>query len=100
MTAMRGRAYLAAGQPSLAAVEFHKIVDHPTVDPLSHSNLPLAHLGLARASALLGDLAGSGDEYEKFFALWKDADQDLPVLRDARLEYARLQGPSGPVQVP
>jgi tetratricopeptide (TPR) repeat protein len=99
LPAMRGRACLAAGQPGPALVEFHKIVDHPTVDPLS-LNLPLAHLGLARASALQGDLAGSRDEYEKFFTLWKDADPDLPVLRDARLEYARLQGPRGPFQVP
>jgi len=88
--AMRGRAYLAAGQPDLAAIEFHKIIDHSTADPRSH-NLPLAHLGLARACALQGDVAGSRDEYEKFFALWKDADPDLPVLMDARLEYSRLR---------
>ena len=89
LPAMRGRAYLAARQPSLAAVEFHKIIDHPTIDPLSH-DLPLAHLGLARAYALQGDVAGSRDEYEKFFAMWKDADPDLPVLKDAHLEYDGL----------
>jgi predicted Zn-dependent protease len=89
LPAMRGRAYLAARQPSLAAVEFHKIIDHPTVDPLSHE-LPLAHLGLARACALQNDVAGSRVQYEKFFAMWKDADKDLPVLRDALLEYAGL----------
>jgi serine/threonine protein kinase/Flp pilus assembly protein TadD len=99
LPAMRGRAYLAARQPSLAAIEFHKIVDHPTVDPLSH-DLPLAHLGLARACALQNDVAGSRVEYEKFFALWKDADADLPVLREARLEYGRLQEPHGPFHVP
>jgi tetratricopeptide (TPR) repeat protein len=90
LPAMRGRAYLAARQPSLAAVEFRKIIDHPTVEPLSH-DLPLAHLGLARAYALLDDVANSKDEYEKFFALWKDADADLPVLKDARVEYTRLR---------
>jgi eukaryotic-like serine/threonine-protein kinase len=90
LPALRGRAYLAARLPALAAAEFHKIVDHPTADPLSH-DLPLAHLGLARALALQGNVARSGDEYEKFFALWKDADGDLPVLRDARLEYARIR---------
>ena len=90
LPAMRGRAYLAARQPSLAAIEFHKIIDHPTIEPLSHE-LPLAHLGLARADALLGDLAGSRAEYERVFALWKDADPDLPVLKDAHLEYARLR---------
>ena len=89
LPAMRGRAYLAARHPSLAAIEFHKIIDHPTIEPLSHE-LPLAHLGLARADASLGDLAGSRDEYDRFFALWKDADPDLPVLKDARLEYAGL----------
>lgn len=52
---------------------------------------PLAHLGLARAYALENHKAESRDEYEKFFALWKDADADLPILKQARLEYARQQ---------
>lgn len=72
-----------------AAVEFHKIVDHPTLEPRSH-DLPLAHLGLARACVLQGDTAGARDEYEKSFALWKDADKDLPVLKAAHLEYSKL----------
>jgi serine/threonine protein kinase/tetratricopeptide (TPR) repeat protein len=96
LPAMRGRAYLAEKQPGLAVVEFRKIVDHPTVDPLSY-NLPLAHLGLARAYALQDDVAHSGDEYKRFFALWKDADADLPVLKDARLEYAHLRSSRDPV---
>ena len=86
---LRGLAYLAARQPGLAAVEFHKVVDHPTLDPRSH-DLPLAHLGLARAEVLQGHVAEGRAEYEKLFALWKDADDDLPVLKAARLEYARL----------
>ena len=62
---LRGRAYLAARQPDLAAIEFHKIVDHPTLDPLSH-DLPLAHLGLARACVLQGDIAGAGTNMRSF----------------------------------
>jgi serine/threonine protein kinase/tetratricopeptide (TPR) repeat protein len=85
----RGRAYLAARQPALAAVEFHKNLDHPGLDPES-IYLPLAHLGLARACVLEGDVAGGRGEYEKLFALWKDADEDLPVLKQARLEYSKL----------
>jgi serine/threonine protein kinase/Flp pilus assembly protein TadD len=87
--ALRGQAYLAAGQPDFAAIEFRKILDHPTLDPRSHQ-LPLSHLGLARASALRGDQAGARRDYEAFFALWKDADEDLPVLAQARREYAKI----------
>ena len=87
---MRGRAYLAAGQPGAASIEFHKVIDHPTLDPRS-KDLPLAHLGLARACALQGDKTGARNEYETLFSLWKDADEDLPVLKQARLEYAKLQ---------
>ena len=90
LPAMRGRAYLAARQPELAIAEFHKIVDNPGVAPHSY-DLPLAHLGLARALALQGNPAAAKDEYEKFFALWKDADADIPVLRAARLESARIR---------
>lgn len=91
LPAMRGRAYLAAKQPQLAAIEFLKIIDNPTVDPLSH-DVPLAHLGLARAYALEGRLPASVEEYKKFFALWKEADPDMPLLKEARLEFARLPG--------
>ena len=50
---------------------------------------PLAHVGLARALAKAGDISASRREYEAFFAMWKDADPDLPVLVEARQEYAR-----------
>jgi hypothetical protein len=52
---------------------------------------PLAHVGLARAAALTGDTAKSRKAYEEFLGLWKDADPDLPVLRDAKREFARLK---------
>jgi serine/threonine protein kinase/tetratricopeptide (TPR) repeat protein len=90
MPAMRGRAYLAAGEPELAAIEFRKITDHPSVDPLSHDTA-LAHLGLARAYALQGNSSASVTEYGKFFELWKDADADLPPLKNARAEFAQLR---------
>jgi len=73
-----------------AAREFQKIVKNRGVDPLSPQS-PLAHVGLARAYALEGDTAASRSEYEKFFAWWKDADPDIPILKQAKAEYARLQ---------
>ncbi|HTB10632.1 MAG TPA: winged helix-turn-helix domain-containing protein [Bryobacteraceae bacterium] len=87
--AMRGRAFLAAKQYDLAEGEFRKIVDHPTAGVVS-ANVALAHLGLARARAFEGNVAGSRAEYDTFFALWKDAESDVPVLRQAKAEYAKL----------
>ena len=51
----------------------------------------LAHLGLARARALSGDTAGARTAYQDFFALWKDADPEIPILKEAKAEYAKLQ---------
>jgi len=90
LPAMRGRAYLADKQYARAEAEFRKIVNHPTVDPLSE-DLPLAHLGLARALAFEGNVAGSREEYLRFFDLWKDAEPDVPTLGLAKAEYAQLQ---------
>jgi DNA-binding winged helix-turn-helix (wHTH) protein/tetratricopeptide (TPR) repeat protein len=87
--AMRGRAYLAAKQFDLAEREFQKVIDHPTAGIVS-ANVALAHLGVARARALAGNVTGSRDEYAKLFALWKDAEPDVPVLLQARSEYAKL----------
>ncbi len=86
---IRGSAYLSAQMGTNAAGEFQKILKNQGIDPLS-PYFPLAHLGLARANALQGDIAASRGEYERFFALWKDADQDIPILREARNEYAKL----------
>ena len=87
---VRGEAYLALREGGEAAREFQAVIDHRGLGPLDY-HWPLAHLGLARAMALTGDTAKSRQMYEAFFRLWKDADPDLPVLKQARAEYARLQ---------
>jgi tetratricopeptide (TPR) repeat protein len=86
---VRGLAYLQAQNGALAAAEFQKIIEHRGWDVLSQF-WPLAHLGLGRAAALQGDGVKSRRAYEDFFLLWKDADSDLPVLKEARGEYERL----------
>jgi hypothetical protein len=53
--------------------------------------MPLAHLGKARALAQSGDASGARTAYQDFFALWKDADPDIPILKDARAEYSKLK---------
>jgi eukaryotic-like serine/threonine-protein kinase len=87
---MRGQAQLQAKNGALAAAEFQKIIDHRGWDVLSPL-WPLAHLGLARAAALQGDVAKSRQAYEDFFRLWKEADVDLPVLSEAKREYESLK---------
>lgn len=87
---LRGQAELRAGNGKEAAAEFHKILDRPGIDPLSPF-IPLARLGAARAAALAGDAVESRKGYQEFFALWKDADADIPVLREAKAEFARLK---------
>jgi eukaryotic-like serine/threonine-protein kinase len=88
---VRGKAYLTWHPETGAAVaEFQKILDHRGVvvdEPIG----ALAHLGLARAHALQGDTAKARTKYQDFFALWKDADPDIPILKQARAEYATLQ---------
>jgi tetratricopeptide (TPR) repeat protein len=92
---IRGSAYLAAGLGTDAVREFQKIVKNQGVDPVS-PYYPLAHLGLARGYALQGDKASCRREYEEFFALWRDADQDIPILREARSAYSQLGRPASP----
>ena len=86
---LRGLAGLHAGKGAEAAAEFQKILDHKGRNwgPL----YPLAYLGLARAAALAGDTAKAKKAYQDFFALWKDADPDIPTLIAARKEYAALR---------
>src|SRR5207244_1048246 len=87
---VRGEAYLAAHQGDKAAAEFQKILDHRGIvfnEPIG----ALAHLQLGRAYALQGDAAKSRAAYQDFLALWKDADADIPVLKQAKAEYAKLQ---------
>lgn len=86
---IRGQAYLRQRAGQRAAAEFQKILDNRGAG--MDSNLyPLAHLGLARAAAIAGDTGQSRKSYEEFFALWKDADPAIPVLKEARQEYQRL----------
>jgi eukaryotic-like serine/threonine-protein kinase len=87
---LRGQAYLRAQQGGNAAQEFQKILDHRGITGNSPV-APLAHLGLARAYALSGDTTKAKTAYQDFFALWKDADPDIPILKQAKAGYAKLQ---------
>ncbi|MGH9601621.1 MAG: tetratricopeptide repeat protein [Terriglobales bacterium] len=90
----RGRAYLRVGKGKEAADEFQKLLGTRLVQPTSPL-LSLAHLGLARAHALSGDTASARKAYQDFFALWKDADPDIPILKEAKAEYAKLSRNAG-----
>ncbi len=87
----RGRAYLKLKKGQEAAAEFQRVLDHRGVDPIG-LEYALSYLGLAHAYALQGDSAKSRTAYQDFFALWKDADPDIPILKQAKAEYAKLQG--------
>ncbi|HET7291285.1 MAG TPA: hypothetical protein VFM88_02570, partial [Vicinamibacteria bacterium] len=87
---LRGHALLDLRRGSEAAQEFQKVLGRRYVDPLSIF-WPLSHLGLARAHALAGDTAKSRRAYQDFFAFWKDADPDVPILIEARREYEKLK---------
>src|SRR5580700_7813105 len=87
---LRGEAYRQEHRGKEAASEFQKILDHRGVVV----NFPLgavAHLGLARAYALEGEVPKSGAAYRELFTLWKDADPDIPILKEAEAEYAKLR---------
>jgi tetratricopeptide (TPR) repeat protein len=87
---MRGEAYLKAGQGRQAAAEFQKILDRRGI-VLNFPLGALAHLQLGRAYRVAGDTAKARSPYQDFFALWKDADPDIPILKQAKAEYAMLQ---------
>jgi hypothetical protein len=87
---VRGEALLAAHKDAEAAAEFQKILDHRGIvvsDPIG----ALARLQLGRAFVLAGDKAKAKAAYEKFLTLWRNADPDIPILRQANAEYAKLQ---------
>jgi eukaryotic-like serine/threonine-protein kinase len=86
---VRGEAYLAAGQGREAAAEFQKILDHRGI-VLNEPIGALAHLQLGRAHAMQGDTAKSRAAYQDFLTLWKDADPDIPIVKEAKAEYAKL----------
>ena len=87
---LRATAYLKLGDGTKSAAEFQRILDHPGVaisDPL----YALARLNLGRAYVLQGDMGRARTAYQDFLARWKDADPDVPILKEAKAEYARLQ---------
>ena len=87
---VRGEAYLNLRDGAKAAAEYQKILDHGGIAP-SMPLYTLARLGLARAYATQGDKAKARQAYQDFFAAWKDADPDVPILKEAKAEYAKLQ---------
>jgi DNA-binding winged helix-turn-helix (wHTH) protein/Tfp pilus assembly protein PilF len=87
---VRGEAYLAARRGTEAAAEFQKILDHRGL-VLNEPIGALAHLGLGRAYVLEGDTVKAKAAYQDFLTLWKDGDPDIPVLRQAKAEYAKLR---------
>jgi eukaryotic-like serine/threonine-protein kinase len=90
ITYLRGQSYLNQQKGAEAAAEFQKILDNRGAQPTSPI-FPLAHLGLARAAVLQGDTAKARKAYEDFFALWKDADTNTPILIEAKKEYEKLK---------
>ncbi len=94
---LRGLAYLRLHKGAEAAAEFRKIVDHKGANWASAWRYPywgqfysLSYLGMARGSALAGDTAKAKKAFQDFFELWKDADPDIPILQQAKAEYAKL----------
>ncbi|MGB9203337.1 MAG: hypothetical protein WCB94_05100, partial [Terriglobales bacterium] len=97
---IRGEAYLADGQGRAAATEFQKILDHSGIVWNCWTGA-LAHLGVARANALEARTSQGADAdaarvraraaYKDFLTLWKDADPDIPIVKEAKAEYAKLQ---------
>ena len=87
---IRGLAYLDLGDGRSAAGEFQKLIDNPGLC-LEYITGPLAHLQLARAQNMMGDEAATRKSYEIFLDLWKTADPDVPVYKQAKAEYAGLK---------
>ncbi len=86
----RGYAYIGTRQGLAAVGEFQKITGHPGI--IKNDIIgSLAHLGLGRAYAVAGDSKNAKAEYDNFLTLWKDADPDIPILKQAKTEYAKLQ---------
>ena len=86
---VRGKAYLAAHRGKEAVAEFQKILDHRGV-VLNQPLGALAYLEIARAYAMQGDKVNAGGMYREFFDLWKNADSDIPALKQAKAEFAKL----------
>jgi len=87
---VRGQAYLLAHNGTAAVAEFQKLPDHRGI-VINFVTGSLAHLQIGRAYAMQGDPAKAKAAYQDFFNIWKDADPDIPILKDAKREYAKLQ---------
>jgi eukaryotic-like serine/threonine-protein kinase len=87
---IRGQAYLVAHNAAAAAAEFQKFPDHRGI-VVNYPLASLARLGLARAYALSGDTTKSKAAYQDFLTLWRDADPDITILKEAKAEYAKLR---------
>jgi hypothetical protein len=87
---LRGQAYLLAHNGTAAAAEFQKLLDHRGI-VLNFVTGSLAHLQVGRAYAMTGDSTKAKAAYQDFLTLWKDADPDIPILKEAKSEYAKLQ---------
>jgi eukaryotic-like serine/threonine-protein kinase len=87
---VRGQAYLLAHNGPAAAAEFQKLVDHKGIVG-NFVTGPLAYLQIGRANAMAHDIAKARATYQDFFTLWKEADADIPILKAAKAEYAKLE---------
>jgi tetratricopeptide (TPR) repeat protein len=87
---IRGLAYLQLGEGHAASAEFQKMLDHPAIVG-RHVTGALAHLQLGRAQVMMGDKAAARKSYQDFLTLWKNADPDIPIYKQAKAEYAHLQ---------
>ena len=86
----RGQAYLMANNGSAAAAEFQKLLDHRGL-VMNFVTGSLVHLQIARAYTITGDTTKARAAYRDFFSLWKNADPDIPILKQAKAEYAKLK---------
>src|SRR5580658_6633598 len=87
---IRGLAYLALGDGQSAAAQFQTLIDNPGFS-VRHVTGPLSRLQLGRAQKMMGDNGSARKSYEEFLSIWKDADDDLPIYRQAKAEYAQLK---------
>ena len=87
---VRGEAYLQVHNGAAAAAEFQKLVEHRGIVG-NFVTGALVRLQIGRAYAMAGDSGKAKAAYQEFFAIWKDADADVPILKEAKAEYAKLQ---------
>jgi tetratricopeptide (TPR) repeat protein len=87
---IRGLAYVDLGDGQSAAAQFQKVIDNPGISVRDVIG-PLARLQLGRTQKMMGDNASARKSYEEFLSIWKDADPEIPIYRQAKAEYAQLQ---------